>query len=185
MYAPVGRWLALWLGKTLSFEEELTCLLWGFGPVLAVGQPGEKLPIAGAARDYAPDDAWIRLIQLRSEQARLIVLMVGSTAGVLTELRLIAMQGFIGKLVLVFPPLKAVTRRARWEECIKGLKESCDPELLAAIDPTAVLIIRFRNARAVTLITSPSRSVHYYKEALRVVLFKELSPDEVLADTTL
>ena len=41
-----------------TLEEAVEKTLRGYGPVIAIGRPGEKLPPAGAAREYVPNEAW-------------------------------------------------------------------------------------------------------------------------------
>jgi len=41
-----------------TFEETLTDHLWEFGPVVAIGRPGEPVPLLGAAREYVANEAW-------------------------------------------------------------------------------------------------------------------------------
>ncbi|MFF7505287.1 hypothetical protein ACFZBM_38635 [Streptomyces lavendulae] len=65
-------------------EQELTLALSPAGPVIAVGQPGEQLPLAGAHRLYMDEDWQNRVIELMT-RARLVVLRLGTTEGVWWE----------------------------------------------------------------------------------------------------
>jgi len=50
--------LSSWDAKALTLEEVIERALWRAGPVVAIGRPGEKLPPAGAAREYVLDGEW-------------------------------------------------------------------------------------------------------------------------------
>ncbi len=58
-------------------EEELRNAIRPIGPLVAVGQPGEKLPKPGATRLYAGDEAWRGLVSRRMISAKLVVFRAG------------------------------------------------------------------------------------------------------------
>lgn len=60
-----------------SREEQLAGALGVFGPVIAVGSPGEPLPRLGAARFYLPHDNWKPVVRRLMELSQLIVLRLG------------------------------------------------------------------------------------------------------------
>ncbi|WP_331769180.1 hypothetical protein OG948_35875 (plasmid) [Embleya sp. NBC_00888] len=68
-----------------SRDEQLAGALGAFGPVIAVGRPGEPLPLLGAARFYLPLDDWKPVILRLMELSRLIVLRVGLGEGLWWE----------------------------------------------------------------------------------------------------
>lgn len=67
-------------------EQELADILDHVGPVIAIGKPGEPLPELGAARLYVSHDAWQDRVTALMQQAGLIVIRVGHSAGVLWEI---------------------------------------------------------------------------------------------------
>lgn len=86
-----------------SREEQLAGTLRAFGPVIAVGRPGEPLPHLGAARFYLPLDDWQPVILQLMYLSRFIVLRVGVGEGLWWELgQAIATQP-PGKLILLTP----------------------------------------------------------------------------------
>ncbi|MCX4729467.1 transferase [Streptomyces sp. NBC_01363] len=86
-----------------SREEQLAGLLGAFGPVIAVGKPGEPLPQLGAARFYLPLDDWQPTILQLMELSQLIVLSVGPGEGLWWEVeQALAIQP-ARKLVLLAP----------------------------------------------------------------------------------
>lgn len=62
-------------------EEQLKRILSKFGPVIAIGQPGEEVPSLGAARFYVSDDEWQTVITNLMLRAQLVVLRIGFTKG--------------------------------------------------------------------------------------------------------
>jgi hypothetical protein len=66
-------------------EEQLADVLRPFGDLIAIGQPGEPLPIPGATRMYASDSEWKALVLDRMRVAPLVVIRAGTGAGLLWE----------------------------------------------------------------------------------------------------
>ncbi|MFI1756766.1 hypothetical protein [Streptomyces sp. NPDC020571] len=78
MTTPLGR----------TFEEDMVLSLrWKLGNrVVAVGRPGERLPLPGARRFYLPLDDWKPTVSTLIRKARLVVLATGTSEGTLWEL---------------------------------------------------------------------------------------------------
>ncbi|WP_052685208.1 hypothetical protein [Lentzea aerocolonigenes] len=85
-----------------SREEHLIGALRAFGPVVAVGRPGEQLPHLGAARFYLPGDDWQSGVLQLMELSQLIVLRLGDGDGVWWEVDQAKTQP-PRKLVLLIP----------------------------------------------------------------------------------
>ncbi|MGW7521799.1 hypothetical protein ACWGJ2_40165, partial [Streptomyces sp. NPDC054796] len=70
-----------------TYEEEM---VWTFrrrfGRLVAVGQPGERLPLPGAQRFYLPLHGWQPVVSELIGRARLVVLVAGTGPGTLWEL---------------------------------------------------------------------------------------------------
>ena len=66
-------------------EEQLADVLRPFGDLIAIGQPGEPLPVPGAARMYATDSKWKDLVLQRMRAATLVVIRAGTGPGLLWE----------------------------------------------------------------------------------------------------
>jgi hypothetical protein len=66
-------------------EEELAAALRPIGDLIAIGQPGESLPLPGAARMYASDETWRQRVSDRMSSAALVVLRVGTGHGLIWE----------------------------------------------------------------------------------------------------
>jgi TM2 domain-containing membrane protein YozV len=67
-------------------EQEMADLLDAIGPVVAIGKPGEPLPELGAARLYVSDDLWQAKVQELMKKARLVVVRLGTSPGLLWEI---------------------------------------------------------------------------------------------------
>lgn len=120
--ATDGRILLERLVK-ISFEELVTDHLWGFGPVLAIGNPGTRGQTAplGAARDYVTDAAWQETATHLMRQASMIVAIAAATQGLAWEVATVVEQGFLAKLVLLLPPLDSADLKSRSEFLLNGV----------------------------------------------------------------
>ena len=56
-----------------------------YGPVVAIGQPGEPVPPYGAARGYFADGDWKKAVAQLADDSRCIVICLDQTEGVLWE----------------------------------------------------------------------------------------------------
>ena len=75
------------LAGAFTEEESLTQLLSYFGPVIAIGRPGEKLPEVGARRLYVNDTEWQSTVEGLMKRARLVVIRTGRSGGLRWEFR--------------------------------------------------------------------------------------------------
>lgn len=68
-------------------ESELAEIVRGIGPLICVGRPGEALSYFGATRIYVADaDDWRDNVRTLMSEARLVILRIGATTGLLWEL---------------------------------------------------------------------------------------------------
>jgi hypothetical protein len=67
-------------------EEQLADVLRPFGDLIAIGRPGERLPLPGATRMYVSDADWQRVVLERMRVAPLVVIRAGTGEGLLWEL---------------------------------------------------------------------------------------------------
>ncbi|MEU6234357.1 hypothetical protein [Kitasatospora sp. NPDC047058] len=68
-----------------TFEERIARTFRRFGRVIAVGQPGERLPLPGADKLYLPLNDWQPVVSDLIHRARLVVLVAGPGPGTLWE----------------------------------------------------------------------------------------------------
>ena len=66
-------------------EEQLADVLAPFGSLVAIGRPGEPLPLPGALRTYASDDDWRAVVLELMRSASLVVLRAGGSKGLVWE----------------------------------------------------------------------------------------------------
>ncbi len=128
-----------------SREEHLIGALGAFGPVVAVGRPGEQLPHLGAARFYLPGEDWQAGVLRLMELAQLIVLRLGDGDGVWWEVAQARATQPPGKLVLLVPgdrpdlaerldahlpkPAKATTEPGKWTSAVVVFAEDWTPRV--------------------------------------------------------
>jgi hypothetical protein len=87
-------------------EEQLRAALRPFGPMVAVGIPGEKLPELGAARLYLEQDNWKNsVLEMLEKAARdgLVLMTAGNGASLRWEFEQVVRENSPGRLVLLVP----------------------------------------------------------------------------------
>ncbi len=122
-------------------EKRLMSYLDQIGPVLAIGEPGEKLTHLGAARLYVSDLDWKNIAQKLMESSRLVVIRIWPiplTPGLQWELSRVREELPPQKVVLWFPyklkdPGYTAVRRSVHETLRVQLPEDC-PKGLVTFD---------------------------------------------------
>ena len=66
-------------------EEQLADVLRPFGDLIAIGRPGEPLPLPGAVRMYAAESEWKALVLEHMRTAPLVVIRAGAGPGLAWE----------------------------------------------------------------------------------------------------
>jgi hypothetical protein len=97
-----------------TYERRLSRLFRRLGPVICIGRPGENLPEIGAARFYVSDDEWQAAIGYFLPRAAAVILMVGSTEGLLWEIQNALYETPWEKLLFFFPYVYPIERSRRW-----------------------------------------------------------------------
>lgn len=73
-------WLLGWLPET--YERSLAKAVAGIGPLVAIGEPNERLPPLGAARLYVRDgEDWQRVVAELVRASQVVILRIGRTEG--------------------------------------------------------------------------------------------------------
>lgn len=143
---PTFRWTNYVHGlrKWFTLENLLVDSLWCYGPVVAIGRPGDRLPQYGAARDYVSDEVWQERVERYLSECGFVVILVGNGEGLKWEYERIVSHGLMSKTLLVFPPMPREAAQTLWNAfaerwpCAAPLDppaEKCDRYLLAAIAP--------------------------------------------------
>jgi hypothetical protein len=81
---PATPFKKLFSGFTTE-EEQLADVLRPFGNLVAIGRPGEPLPLPGATRMYATESEWKELVLDRMRSAPLVVIRAGGGPGLAWE----------------------------------------------------------------------------------------------------
>lgn len=103
-----------WVRGEVSLEEALVKVLTDdYGPVVAIGRPGEWAPPLGAARHYVTGD-WQSEVRDWIHASRMIVVILGSTPGLGWELEQLLRLRVLPKVVLVLPPVPPDEHLRRW-----------------------------------------------------------------------
>ena len=66
-------------------EEQLARVLRSVGDLVAIGRPGEPLPLPGAVRKYATDAEWQGLVLKMMRESQLVIIRAGGSQGLLWE----------------------------------------------------------------------------------------------------
>jgi hypothetical protein len=99
-----GHWFDLWSFRR-NADEAMIDEIAQYGPVVALGMPGEKTIPFGAQRYYSTHEDWQNIVANTAKAAQAIVIAAGSTPGVLWEYELIARENLFDRTLVLFPPL--------------------------------------------------------------------------------
>lgn len=170
-----GREDRSWFRSADTFEEVLADRLWSFGPVIAIGQPGEPIPRAGAARDYVSHDAWQQRVHALAADAAMIVIIAGRTAGIVWELEHASRAGVLAKVVLVIPPVETVEAEARLSLLRRTVGDAELAAMLGVSVPQNTLALLLGGMPPVAL-TAPERTARFYEEAIGLAARTVIGP---------
>jgi hypothetical protein len=109
--------------KQIRLEEVIAETLYPYGPLIALSNPADSMPLLGAAKENITDLAWERAVERYIEQASKIVLILGVSQNFRWEVSQILSRGLLQKCFFVFPPAyRGLNERSR-------LLTNCLPEL--------------------------------------------------------
>jgi hypothetical protein len=98
-----SRWFDLWAFRR-NADEALVDEVAKFGPVVALGRPGEAARPFGALRHYSSDEAWKDTIVDTARQAGLIVLAAGDSPGLQWEIKMLGEEKLLPRTLVLFNP---------------------------------------------------------------------------------
>jgi hypothetical protein len=104
--------------EDVTFEEALVKVLAEFGPVVAIGRPGERVPPVGASREWVSHDQWrARVGELLGKCHRVVMVLgeVKGEDGLAWEARQLFSLDNPEKIIIVVPPIREHEIRKRWE----------------------------------------------------------------------
>jgi hypothetical protein len=107
-------WFFFTAREMLTLESFVVDQLWRLGPVLAIGNPTERLSPLGAAREYIPDDRWRSRIREYLAESRYVVSVLGGTPGLSWEYEQMLALGKDHDVLVVFPPRPADELQRCW-----------------------------------------------------------------------
>jgi hypothetical protein len=137
----LARLLFWGFGGRIRLEQAIAGELSRFGPFVAIGEPGERLPDLGAARAYFSNDEWQAAVLDWIGRARTIVIIGGMTRWVTWELRQVIASGKLDHLVLLLPPDTPAGRASRWQLIAEALSGSHWRAALKGIDPSHAIAL--------------------------------------------
>lgn len=153
----------------LTFEEVATGPLSRYGPVVAIGRPGEPLPPLGALREYVGDNWQSRVRELLS-LAAIIVIVVDDTPGLLWELKTVVDSKLHERLILLMPPDEAAPpdgkRTALAEALGKEISFAASQNSDASKDK--LLAVVFRSDLVPERIIAAEHWAEYYHDAVEL-----------------
>jgi len=123
------------------FEQGLAGSLAAFGPLIAVGKPGEDFPQIGAARNYLAEDAWQPAVLRWMGEALVIAMIAGDTEWIRWELGRILDQDRTRHLIVFLPP-KA--DGDRWRNLLAGLAGTPWHPALAGLAIDGLMLVQLR-----------------------------------------
>lgn len=162
---PVGTVV---FGRRL--EQAIAAWLTTFGPLIAIGNPGEKLPQIGAARAYLSDDEWQPQVLQWMDDALFIIMMAGATPWITWELHRIVERGHAHQLFIVVPPRD---KGQRWPHVVESMRSTPWFPALDHLDPTGLLVVRLLPDGWVRAVRSRGRGMEQdYQLALAISVFQ-------------
>jgi hypothetical protein len=87
----------------LSAEQQIGRVLGAIGPLVAIGRPGEALPPLGFARLYVADDGWQGAVLDLLDRAAAVVLVAGTSNGLMWELEQVFRRVPRERVTLIVP----------------------------------------------------------------------------------
>jgi hypothetical protein len=96
-------WLIVHGARYETYEWSLAKAVRSVGPLIAIGEPGERLPPLGAARIYVDGDNWQMVVEELVERSQLVILRAGRTPGFWWELEHLAKSCDPRKVVIYLP----------------------------------------------------------------------------------
>lgn len=155
------------------FEQGIAGPLGAYGPVIAIGKPGEEMPQIGAARTYLSDADWQPTVVRWINEALALVMIAGDTEWIRWELDRILDLRRDRHLLILLPPAKG---DQRWGNVLKGLEKTMWAPTLKALDTKGLLLVQLRPDGKVIAIRKDGRPlIEDYHLAIAVALYKEFA----------
>ncbi len=158
-----------------SLDDAVLSEAHSYGPVLAIGKPGEPMPPLGAARRYVSDDIWQEVVKDLARSASFVILTVDDTDGVKWEIDMIFQQTMADKvLFLTSPELGKDKTNAIFSSLVERL--SCDIELPEDQD---IVGLRYENGGC-ELMVADELSFETYCIAIALAMKAQFSQEDAI-----
>ena len=165
------------------FEEAIAWELSTYGPVTAVGRPGQALASLGAAREYLANDSWQEGVLDRMLAARSIVIVPGLTSGLQWEVATAVAAGHLDKTVFVLPPVDRAQSHRRWATVCEPLPEPFRSRLME-LDVDSVLTVQIVRGEAVVTVGQHHDEADYRAATDRAMVAAGYDPPSALLKNT-
>jgi hypothetical protein len=149
-------------------EESIADRFRPFGPLVAIGKPGEALPQLGASRNYYSDAEWQAAALGLMRDSLLIVVIAGVSPGLRWELEAIARAGHQSKLLVLMPEPH---RRRRWEVITEELRDVPGFDGLPREVPKGLLCIHAGPGVGCTLLSALRSGKIDYDTAIELAIY--------------
>jgi len=167
----VSRWFDLW-----SFRRNVDQILIDecaqYGPVIALGRPGERKVPFGAARYYATQQEWQTVVTDAARRAQAIVIAAGDSPGVLWEYELLSREHLLNRTLLLFRPAKEEDQANR--RALDAFSQATTQIQVGDVARNDHLIALFDSGDGPRLLMARKLSAACYLVALRAQLNPEL-----------
>lgn len=155
-------WFPFRLLHHLEFEDVVATAAGAFGPVVALGRPGEKLPPLGCTREYVEHRDWRGRVETLMEDCAAVILVLGKADGFNWEVRSLIERGYIHKAVVLIPPLTFSQLQARWRGFAE-VAESAGVSTLPTQIPAATVAFAFNATEFPRFVSSELRHAQKIK----------------------
>jgi hypothetical protein len=164
--SPIGN-----LVSGRRFEQGIAGPLGAFGPVIAIGRPGEELPQIGAARNYLGDAEWQPSVLRWMDEALLLVMIAGDTEWIRWELDRILEKNRSSHLFIILPPVKDT---GRWRNVLAVLGKTQWGTALQTLDTRGLMVVQLRPGGDVIAIRGASSPfIEDYHLATSIAIHEE------------
>jgi hypothetical protein len=117
-----------------------------FGPLVGFKRPQVSLPNDGIALITGHDDTWQEEFQALIDRAALIVVFVGTSAGLQWEVKQLVNGRHLGKTVFLSPPFNRSVRKENWEQFGKLQQEESALRRLHELPLGTILMVRWNDS---------------------------------------
>jgi hypothetical protein len=156
------------MSSLARMEESIADQLRPFGPLVAIGKPGEALPQLGASRNYYADAEWQAAALELMREAVLIVVIAGVSAGLRWELEAIARAGHQSKLLVLMPEPH---RQRRWDVLTQELRDVPGFDGLPREVPKGLLCMHASPGAGCTLLSAQRSGRIDYDTAIQLAIY--------------